>query len=96
MWKGVMGMCGGWGKMCRICTYGFWNLKVYKWKNVLGYPITHYLGICSKFLQGYFFCLLMSSFNHITQYIQKETITNKHKMQNKKGKLVQINILYII
>ena len=36
-------MFGGWGKMCRIYMYAFWNLKVYKQKNVPGNPIYHYI-----------------------------------------------------
>ena len=37
-------MFGGWGKMCAICICTFCNLKIYKEKNVPGYPITQYFG----------------------------------------------------
>ena len=36
-------MFGGRLKMCEFCGYAFRNLKVYKRKNVPGYPISHYL-----------------------------------------------------
>ena len=37
VWKGVMCMFGGWGKMCGICVLFkvVKNVKVYKWKTVL-------------------------------------------------------------
>ena len=38
-----MCMFGGRVKMCEFCGYAFRNLKVYKRKNVPGYPISHYL-----------------------------------------------------
>ena len=31
--KGVIGVFGGWVKMCEFCVYDFWSLKVYKQKN---------------------------------------------------------------
>ena len=37
-----MGLFGGWLKMCEFCRYAFWNLEVYKQKNVPGDPISHY------------------------------------------------------
>ena len=40
--KGVMGVFGGWVKMCEFCGYAFWNLKVYKRKNTPGSSISHY------------------------------------------------------
>ena len=41
VWKRVMGMFRGWVK-CVFCGYSFWNLKVYKQKNVPGDSISHY------------------------------------------------------
>ena len=42
VWKGVMGMFRGWVKMREFCGYSFWNLKVYKRKNVPGDSISQY------------------------------------------------------
>ena len=43
VWKGVMCMFGGHVKMCEFCGYAFWNLKVYKRKNLSEPSIYNYL-----------------------------------------------------
>ena len=54
VWKGVMYMFGRRVKMCEFCGYAFWNLKVYKRKNVSDTSVSHYSDFGSYVLKKQF------------------------------------------
>ena len=60
LWKWVMCMFGGSVKMCEFYGYAFWNLKVYKQKNVSGqWFFMHIISFKNIFSmkRGYFYVL---------------------------------------